>query len=162
MKLVKALQAVCIASLIAAAGCGGEQEASEPLRAQVDDSAEADGGADHDGGDHHDAGMSPAGMDAGSDDAEDASAPRDPACEALTYREFGEPFFEKYCVSCHLGSEAPAGVDLSTLAGVREHAEHVVRHAVEEADPSMPPEGARQPSAAERAKLGTFLGCGPR
>ncbi|MET0340797.1 MAG: hypothetical protein ABW252_07330 [Polyangiales bacterium] len=169
MKWTTALCGVCVASLIAAAGCDDGDADDGTLRAQLGPGTDLDGGtrdAGDDDHDHeHDAGTMPVGMDAGDapgDDA-DASAPADPACAELTYADFGEPFLEKYCVGCHLGARAVGGIDLSTLAGVKEHKDHVIAHAVDEdASEPMPPPSARQPTDAERARLGTWLACGPK
>ncbi len=172
MKLVTALSGVCLASLLGAAACGGEEPSDDlRTRAQLDIVPGCDGGmsATRDAGDdhEHDAGAA-SGIDAGSDDDDgdvgddDAGAPPDPACADLTYAKFGEAFLDKYCVGCHLGSRAVGGIDLSTLSGVREHADHVQEHAVDQSEePLMPPASARQPSESEREQLGAWLRCGP-
>jgi hypothetical protein len=92
-----------------------------------------------------------------------------PSTPTLTYDNFGEGFFERYCVGCHssflVDSEregAPVGLDFDTLAGIRRHARPIDETAA--AGPNttnreMPPDGDT-PSDAERFQLGEWLACG--
>lgn len=104
-----------------------------------------------------------AGADGSAADAGRASADAGATgCAALTYEAFGKAFLQTYCVGCHAGPRAPDGVDLSTLAGVKANKSEVVAHAVRTPrSKPMPPPSSRQPTAAERARLGEWLSCGP-
>jgi uncharacterized membrane protein len=76
----------------------------------------------------------------------------------LTYANFGQPFFSTYCTSCHGADLAEHGIDLSTEAGAAKYAAGIVQAAGDGA--AMPPNGVGAPSAAERAQLVQYLGCG--
>ena len=76
----------------------------------------------------------------------------------LTYENFGRGFTATYCLQCHGGDRVEKGVNLSTIALVRTHA-----NAVESAagpGGSMPPPESLAPSTAEREQLVQWLSCG--
>lgn len=66
----------------------------------------------------------------------------------------GQELMQTYCVTCHAGAGAPAGVDLSTAAGLNANASKSVEE-IEGGD--MPPERAAAPSDAERLALAAWL-----
>lgn len=93
----------------------------------------------------------------------DAGQPAaDGGCGTLTYETFGKAFLQQYCVGCHQGPRAPDGIDLTTLANVKTNKREIDAHAVKTPrSKPMPPPTSPQPSAADRAKLGQWLTCGP-
>lgn len=84
-------------------------------------------------------------------------------CEPwVTWDTVGDPFVRSWCTECHSASltgpdraGAPAGVDLDTLEGVRDHAPRVEAR-VESA--SMPPNAS--PDADQVARFLGWLQCG--
>jgi hypothetical protein len=73
------------------------------------------------------------------------------------YRSFGETFFKNYCVGCHGASTQIAGVQLDTLDGVTANPNAVIALAGNPTASRMPPATSKQPTAAERAQLATWL-----
>jgi len=78
------------------------------------------------------------------------------ACGALTYESFGKAFVASYCISCHGASSRQ--VKLDTLPAIQAAKAQVKRAAVTS---KAMPEGGKQPTDEERAKLGQWLDCGP-
>lgn len=95
----------------------------------------------------------------GCEDEGSATGSTCPPTQTLTYANFGKPFMDKYCVSCHSGDEAP---NLSSQANVQAHREAVDKAAAAgpSAANSYMPEGGNKPSDDERKKLGEWLACG--
>lgn len=87
----------------------------------------------------------------------------------LTWEEFGRPFVETYCTTCHSVHRAGdarqgalPGTDFDTLEKVRAWAEPIDRHAAagpESVNRTMPTTSP-VPSDEERRKLGEWLACG--
>ena len=80
------------------------------------------------------------------------------ACSALTYESFGKQFLSNYCVSCHGAVSPKANIRLDSLAGLVAN-KAVVRSAVVG---SIMPQGNKQPTSAERERLGQWIDCGPK
>jgi len=72
---------------------------------------------------------------------------------SLTYAGFAQPFFTKYCISCH----SPGKKDLRTQTAVKAATADIKKEAVNAT--SMPPQNPK-PTSAERAQLGAWLDCG--
>lgn len=91
-----------------------------------------------------------------------------PQGSTLTYANFGKPFMEKYCTSCHdsdLTGEARQGApsfhDFDTLFGIKAVSDHIDQTTA--AGPAatnegMPPDGPF-PTPQERAQLGEWIAC---
>lgn len=88
-------------------------------------------------------------------------------CDELTYENFGQAFFQSYCLRCHsetrvgdiARNDAPVGINYDTLEGVREFATRIRLRAGELGD--MPPlllPGPR-PSEQERVQLIRWIDC---
>ncbi len=88
-------------------------------------------------------------------------------CDKLTYENFGQAFFQSYCLRCHsvtnvgdvARNDAPVGINYDTLEGVREFATRIRLRAGELGD--MPPlllPGPR-PSEEERRELIRWIDC---
>jgi hypothetical protein len=77
------------------------------------------------------------------------------ACSALTYESFGKGFITTYCASCHSAGDFV----LTSLANIKKFKADIKEQAVD--SKRMPQKGAKQPTDAERAKLGQWLDCGP-
>ena len=92
-----------------------------------------------------------------------------PQGSTLTYDNFGKPFMEKYCTSCHhsdLTGSARMGAtpfhDFDTIYGIRAVSEHI--DFTSAAGPaatndSMPPDDPF-PTLMERKQLGEWIACG--
>jgi hypothetical protein len=92
-----------------------------------------------------------------------------PPTSTLTYQNFGKPFMEAYCTSCH-SSEltgldrkgAPSFHDFDTLFGIKavnEHIDETTAAGPAAINASMPPDGPG-PTLREREQLGQWLACG--
>lgn len=97
----------------------------------------------------------------GDDDGHEDSASAE-ACDGLTWSQDGLPEMMRWCASCHSSliqpedrAGAPLGVDVESLAGVRQHLDRVIAR-VEAGD--MPPAGGVPED--ERARLLQWLRCG--
>lgn len=81
----------------------------------------------------------------------------------LSYANFGKPFLDRYCQSCH-GSNAsdragaPGEFIFDTQAQTQKHAARIFARSADTND-SMPP-GPEDPSLDERKKLAEWLACG--
>lgn len=82
---------------------------------------------------------------------------------ALSYENFGQPFFTRYCTSCHSAalsgadrSDAPPDKNFDTYAGIAAQA-GLIQLVVLGPDPSMPPGGG--PTSTEQALLEEWLTC---
>ena len=122
-----------------------------------DDSADDDAPADDDSADDD----APADDDSAGDDDVDEDAGAGDKCADLTYAKFGKAFIENYCASCHSGSKPVGGMTLSSLDDVEMYKDEIVARVVDEAD--MPPKTTKkQPTAAERTKVGDWIECGAK
>jgi uncharacterized membrane protein len=99
----------------------------------------------------------PPGDDGGDDTSCDTSY--------LTYDNFGEPFMENWCRSCHssevpedMRQTAPDDVNFDDLADVQAFADRIAYRAGEQK--TMPPAGG--PSDEERALLVEWISCGAK
>ena len=89
--------------------------------------------------------------------------PCPPEGTALTYEEFGAPFLDGWCQSCHAGDArdrrgAPVHIVFDDLDDVRARADRIFARAAAD-NTSMPP-GATDPPADDRAALAEWLACG--
>jgi uncharacterized membrane protein len=87
-----------------------------------------------------------------------------------TAQDFGRPFMENYCLSCHGASVqgkarkgAPENVNFDTLEDIRRQWKAIDSHSA--AGPTatnmvMPPVYYEQPTLEERKRLGQWLACG--
>lgn len=82
----------------------------------------------------------------------------------LDYNNFGAPFVLDWCTGCHsstlragMRQGAPVGVNLDTLAEIRERAAAIIVR-TSSATPTMPPAGG--PSGEERTLMAEWLTCG--
>lgn len=82
-----------------------------------------------------------------------------PTNSTLTYSNFGQTFFARYCDRCHSGRTSPA---LGSLSAIRANSTAIDAQAA--AGPSATntsmPQGSPQPTDAERRQLGEWLACG--
>lgn len=81
-----------------------------------------------------------------------------PPASTLTYANFGQPFMDKYCTSCHAGNERPS---LTTAAQVKSAASQIMATTASGpngTNTSMPP--GDEPTTDERTQLGQWLACG--
>jgi uncharacterized membrane protein len=88
-----------------------------------------------------------------------------PACPdagtALTYADFGQGFFEKYCVSCHAKGSGIGGaqdIPLESQAQIQANLDDIYSEAGG-TNTGMPPSSSK-PTAAERQQLAEWLSCG--
>lgn len=92
-----------------------------------------------------------------------------PDGNTLTYDTFAADFFADYCTRCHAASltgdarnDAPDDANFDTLAGLRQHIDHLDIHAAAgplAVNEEMPPSDPR-PTLEERTLLGQWLACG--
>ncbi len=102
----------------------------------------------------------PIGQDTGS-----TCPPTDPP----DYASFGMAFFATYCLDCHSQTrsgadrhDAPIAIDFDTRTLVRENTSNIDKQAAWGPDAHnsiMPPAGERQPTDAERIRLGEYIAC---
>ncbi len=93
-----------------------------------------------------------------------------PPASTLTYANFGQAFFEEYCLGCH--SESVTGTDrngapddhnFDTVAEIRTFHEHIDEMAGSGPDATnefMPEGDGEIPTLAERQQLAEWLACG--
>lgn len=92
-----------------------------------------------------------------------ARAEEGPPADAATARAFAavvRPMVQRYCLECHSTEEQEGELDLERFAGldqVRNAASAWRRVAEQVASGEMPPKGAIQPTAAERAQFGAWV-----
>lgn len=84
--------------------------------------------------------------------------PCPPAGTQLSYKNFGAPFLQSYCVECHGGSGGHSSLALSTVELVRANAARIYANAAN-SNTAMPP-GPEDPSELTRQRLGEWLSCG--
>ena len=80
--------------------------------------------------------------------------------EAAEYQTEVRPLLAKYCLGCHEGEEATAGIRLDRLDGrMPDNRIRLWDHILSQIDTGeMPPADEPQPSAAERKTLTTWIG----
>lgn len=127
-----------------------------------DDSADDDATADDDSADDDSADDdATADDDSAGDDDVDEDAGAGDKCADLTYAKFGKAFIENYCASCHSGTKPVGGMTLTSLDDVEMYKDEIVTRVVDDAD--MPPKSSKkQPTAAERTKVGDWIECGAK
>ncbi len=97
------------------------------------------------------------------------------AQDAPSYARHVKPFLAKYCLECHNSKEAKSGLNLETYKGLRDGSDAGAVVTPGKADdstlvlliegkdtPKMPPKTARQPRAAEIARLRAWVAAGAR
>lgn len=104
-----------------------------------------------------DAGKADAGHVADAGHAADAGSGS--TCDTLTYDSFGQMFLSNYCTTCHGATMAQAGIKLDSLANVQTNKSKAKSEVTKS---SMPPRGAKAPTAAERTQFGQWIDCGPK
>ncbi len=78
-------------------------------------------------------------------------------------KEFSDgllPLLRKYCIDCHQGRSASAGVDITryrTLSDLLKHRQTWERIASNVESSAMPPAGSPQPTGAERTRIASFV-----
>jgi len=92
-----------------------------------------------------------------------------PSTDPPSYTTFGQVFFETYCLECHSQANtgdarqgAPVTIDFDTRALVRESTSNIDKQAAWGPDAHnslMPPDGHREPTDAERVRLGEYIAC---
>lgn len=93
-----------------------------------------------------------------------------PPTDPPTYASFGQPFFAKYCTSCHSATstnrhDAPGNHNYDSEADIRKHAAAIDEAAAAGPDAtntSMPEIGGTvltKPTQVEREQLGQYLAC---
>jgi mono/diheme cytochrome c family protein len=84
-----------------------------------------------------------------------------PSTSTLTYGTFGKAFMDKYCVSCHGGSQSPRLGTLPDVQGARSQIMAVAGGGPNAVNTYMP-SGSPTPTEAERKQLGEWLACGAK
>jgi hypothetical protein len=87
-----------------------------------------------------------------------SSYPCPDAGTTLTYENFGQNFFEGWCVSCHGGPNGYSSRAFTDLDTIRAQAADIFRNAAED-NQTMPP-GPNGPPKAQRYALAEWLSCG--
>ena len=100
------------------------------------------------------------GLSACGDDKAPAAAEGDCAA-GQSFKAVADPFLDKYCRTCH-GATTAAKLggehDFSKEAEVFEHGHAMVENLTGGGTP-MPPEGSKQPTAADKQKFLDWLEC---
>ncbi len=76
----------------------------------------------------------------------------------LTYENFGQQFFQTWCVSCHGGPNGYSSRAFTDIDTIRAQAADIFRNAAED-NTTMPP-GPNNPPQEDRDKLADWLACG--
>jgi mono/diheme cytochrome c family protein len=76
----------------------------------------------------------------------------------LTYENFGQSFFNEWCVSCHGGPNGYSSRAFTDIDTIRAQAADIFKNAAED-NQTMPP-GPVGPSQAQRYDLAEWLACG--
>jgi hypothetical protein len=97
------------------------------------------------------------------------------SCHAGDYSEKVRPFFARWCLECHNAQDPAGGLNLESHKAVMEGGDHgpvltpgkaddsrIVRMVEGKARPAMPPKKAKQPPAAEVARLRAWVDAGAR
>jgi hypothetical protein len=103
-----------------------------------------------------------AAVSACGDDEGEATGSTCPDDSALTYENFGGPFFQSNCLVCH-GSSGPESPKLDTVEQIRANSGEIDKQAAagpNAVNTNMPEDGSV--SEADRRKLGEWLACGAR
>lgn len=91
-----------------------------------------------------------------------------PATQTLTYTNFGETFFDRYCQGCHASTVvgaarngAPSDHTFDRVEDIRlvlDHIDELAAAGPAAVNTAMPPQDPR-PTEAERRQLGEWLAC---
>jgi hypothetical protein len=84
--------------------------------------------------------------------------PCPPGGTRLTYDDFGQPFFDAWCIRCHGGPNGYSSRSFTTVESIRSQADRIFVNAAAD-NTSMPP-GPDGPSPEDRAALADWLACG--
>ena len=87
-----------------------------------------------------------------------SSYPCPPAGTTLTYENFGQTFFQDWCVSCHGGPNGYSSRSFTDISTIRVQAADIFRNAAED-NQTMPP-GPNGPPKEQRYQLAEWLSCG--
>lgn len=153
---------------IAGAGCDDDSAADDAHSHEDGNHAHEDGDHTHEDGDHAHGAAGSGGHDRVIGPMTGATCPD--GGSSLTYENFGEKFFQDYCLSCHSVSSAnrngaPDDHNFDTLADVEIMKAHIDQYAgsgPSATNTKMPPEGNPAPSEDERKQLSEWLACGPK
>jgi hypothetical protein len=94
-----------------------------------------------------------------------ACPPPDPSRAPLTYDDFGKPFLDQWCNTCHGSASsnrngAPPNITFDTEDDVAHWKSRIFALAAD--DNTSMPLGSAIPSSDERHQLGDWLACGAR
>lgn len=76
----------------------------------------------------------------------------------LTYENFGQAFFQDYCVRCHGGPNGYSSRSFTTLDAIRSNADRIFINAA--GDNAFMPPGPDGPPQSARDQLADWLACG--
>lgn len=81
-----------------------------------------------------------------------------PPGNTLTYQNFGQDYFQSYCVRCHGGPNGYSSRAFTTVESIRADRERIFTNATGD-NPPMPP-GPDDPPEKLRQDLANWLACG--
>jgi hypothetical protein len=84
--------------------------------------------------------------------------PCPPGGTTLTYDNFGQEFFEEWCVRCHGGPNGYSSRSFTTQADIQAQRDRIFINAA--ANNAFMPPGPDGPSPEEREELADWLACG--
>jgi len=84
--------------------------------------------------------------------------PCPPAGTTLTYDNFGQGFFQSYCVGCHGAANGYSSRSFTTVDSIRAQRDRIYVNAA--ADNAFMPPGPDGPPQQARDQLGEWLSCG--
>ena len=84
--------------------------------------------------------------------------PCPPGGTTLTYDDFGQTFFETWCVRCHGGPNGYSSRAFTTADSIRAQADRIFLNAA--ADNTFMPPGPDGPPSTQRDQLADWLACG--
>jgi hypothetical protein len=85
-------------------------------------------------------------------------SPCPPGGTMLTYENFGEGFFDAWCVRCHGGPNGYSSRSFTSQRDIQLNADRIFVNAA--ADNEFMPPGPDGPSPSERQELAAWLACG--
>jgi hypothetical protein len=84
--------------------------------------------------------------------------PCPPGGTMLTYDNFGEVFFDEWCVRCHGGPHSYSSRSFTTLADIQANKDRIFINAA--ASNAFMPPGPDGPPESQRQELAVWLACG--
>jgi hypothetical protein len=84
--------------------------------------------------------------------------PCPPGGTTLTYENFGEAFFQDYCIRCHGGPNGYSSRSFTSLDSIRAESARIFINAA--GDNQFMPPGPDGPPQSERDELADWLACG--